>query len=66
VVRNKFVWLAIAICIILLVISAEIPTIKEVLDITSVSLTDFLLIAGSSVFSLLLIQLTKRLGWVKQ
>jgi Ca2+-transporting ATPase len=66
VVRNKFVWLAIAICILLLVLSAKIPTVEEVLDIKTISITDLLIISGSSLFSLLVIQLTKVFGWIKQ
>lgn len=66
VVRNAYVWLAIGICIVLLVLSAKIPTVEEVLDIKAISSLDLLIIVGSSLFSLLIIQLTKQFGWIRQ
>lgn len=66
VVRNRYVWLAIAICIVLLVLSAKIPTVEKVLDIKAISGFDLLIISSSSLFSLLVIQLTKQFGWIRQ
>jgi len=66
VIRNKFLWYALIICIGLMVVFYHVPVVRLVLSVSVLSGRDLLVIGGSSMLSLLLIQGIKWLGWVKQ
>ena len=63
---NKYIWYAVISCILVMVILYWIPAVAEALSISTLSLLDIMIICGSSVLSLIVIQLIKTLGWVKQ
>ena len=63
---NKYIWYALLSCILAIVILYRIPAVSEVLSITRLSMMDIMIICGSSVLSLIVIQLIKTMGWVKQ
>jgi len=66
VVRNKFVWGAILISVGILVLCHSIPLIANVLNLNSLTIYDWLLIIGASLFSLLIIQIGKKINIAKQ
>jgi len=63
---NKYIWFALISCVVTIVIIYRIPTVAQVLSLSSLSVVDVLIIGGSSVLSLLVIQLIKTMGWVRQ
>jgi Ca2+-transporting ATPase len=63
VVQNKYIWVAVLICIALTLLSLWIPLLKEVLKISINSWMDWGLIIGFSFLSLLIIQLCKKMKW---
>ena len=63
---NKYIWYAVISCILVMVVLYWIPTVAEALSISALSLTDIMIICRSSVLSLIVIQLIKAMGWVKQ
>jgi Ca2+-transporting ATPase len=63
---NKYIWFAILGCILVIVILYWIPAVSEVLSITRLSLIDIMIICGSSVLSIVVIQLVKTMGWARQ
>jgi len=64
--QNKYIWYAVLSCILVMVILYWIPPVAEALSISTLSLMDIMIICGSSVLSLIVIQLIKTTGWVKQ
>ena len=66
VVKNKYVWYATLISIVLLGLSYKIPIISKALDILPMSAEDWLISIGMSVVSLILIQISKALNIIRQ
>ena len=63
---NKYIWWALTSCVILVIIFYQIPAISNVLSITRLSSLDIIIIVGSSIFSLIVIQLIKTMMWIRQ
>lgn len=66
IMRNKYIWVAITICLALLAISYNIPVVRLALDIYPMSTADWVIAVGMSVVSLMTIQLFKKLNLIKQ
>ncbi len=64
--RNKYVWGAIALSVIILLIFYAIEPIRKVLSIYEMSVYDWLISIGASIISLILIQIGKRLKIAQQ
>ena len=64
--RNKFLWYALIVSFGIMVVLYLIPTVREVLSVSVLSLKDLVIIGGSSLLSLLVIQFAKSFGWVRQ
>ncbi|GAA3916714.1 HAD-IC family P-type ATPase [Chitinophaga oryziterrae] len=62
--RNKYVWIAIAICILITMLSYWIIPLRKVLDVTIYSWQDWTVVVVFSVLSLILIQFVKKMKWV--
>lgn len=58
--RNKFVWYALAACLLIIVAAFLIPPVRTALNIQPLTAADWLVVLASSIFSLLVIQLLKR------
>ena len=63
---NKYIWYALVSCLLVIVGIYRIPAVAKVLSFSALSLMDIMIICGSSVFSLIVIQLIKTMGWAKQ
>ena len=66
VVKNKYVWYATLVSVILIVLSYKIPIISKALDLGPMSGMDWLISIGMSVASLIIIQISKALKIIKQ
>ena len=66
VVRNKYVWYAIALCIIILVLLYELAPVREVLSLYKLSLSDWGIITVFSLTGMTVNQMAKIWGFVKQ
>jgi Ca2+-transporting ATPase len=64
VIRNKYIWIATIVCIALTLLSIWILPVREVLKITIDNQTDWIIIIGFSILSMLIIQLLKKIKWV--
>jgi Ca2+-transporting ATPase len=60
VTRNAFVWYALILCIIIIVVFYLVPSLKEILGLQTLDTTMWLIILGASFAPVLLIQLFKR------
>lgn len=60
VTRNAFVWYALLLCIIIMAISYMVAPLKEILGLQTLNGTVWLIILGTSIIPVLLIQLFKR------
>jgi Ca2+-transporting ATPase len=60
VTKNKYVWMATASCVTIIVISYLIPTVREALSVAVMSLYDWMIAGVFSLGSLILIQALKR------
>jgi len=56
VTRNKFVWMALALCLALLLLAYFVPALSELLSFQSMGAREWLLIVGVSIASVLSIQ----------
>lgn len=63
---NKYIWFALISCVLIVVAIYTMSAVSDVLSIKRLSLIDIMIIGGSSVFSLVVVQLIKAMGWVKQ
>ena len=61
VLRNKFIWIALAICIAALAAGYLIPVLNEVLKFETLELVHWLLIACTSFLTLIAIQISKQI-----
>jgi Ca2+-transporting ATPase len=66
VMKNKYVWYAVIACIVLLAISYKVTIIRDALDIFPMSKEDWMISAGMSLVSLIIIQAGKKLNMAKQ
>lgn len=66
VVRNKYVWYAIALCILILVLLYEIAPVRKVLSLYELSLSDWSIIIGFSLAGMIVNQMAKVWHIVKQ
>ena len=57
--RNKFVWLATALCVLLLLCTYYIPFLRNILDLQLVSIQAFRLILFAGILPLVVIQIVK-------
>ncbi len=57
--RNKFIWMALAFCFAALVAAYSIPLLREVLSFEELSTTLWLIVAGTSISTLVIIQAVK-------
>jgi P-type Ca2+ transporter type 2C len=64
--KNKFLWYALIISFGIMLVLYFIPTVREVLSVSILSLNDLIIIVGSSMLSLVFIQFAKSLRWVEQ
>lgn len=62
--RNKYVWYAVASCIVLAMVSYWVVPVRNVLEVTIYGWKDWAIVIAASFLSLLLIQLAKRMKWV--
>jgi Ca2+-transporting ATPase len=60
VTRNVFVWYALLLCILIIVVFYMVPSLKNILGIQTLDKTIWLIIIGTSFVPVLLIQLFKR------
>jgi Ca2+-transporting ATPase len=63
---NKYIWYSLVCCVLVIVVIYNIPAVASVLSISKLSFQDVAIICGSSMLSLIVIQVIKTLGWVKQ
>ncbi|HEX8041299.1 MAG TPA: cation-translocating P-type ATPase [Chryseosolibacter sp.] len=66
VVRNKYIWYAVAACILFLFVSSQVTVIRAALDVYRMSILDWIISVGLSFLSLLIIQLFKGFKIVTQ
>jgi len=59
VVKNKYIWMALGICIVLLLAAYFVPVLNNVLSFETLSVTHWIIVAGSSLFTFLIIQAVK-------
>jgi Ca2+-transporting ATPase len=64
--RNKYVWGAILFSVIILIAISNFETMRKVLSLYEMSIADWLISIGASVFSLIIIQVSKKLNLVQQ
>jgi P-type Ca2+ transporter type 2C len=63
IVRNPWIWGALALCLVLLLAAVYLPGLNTVLKVTDPGLSGWFLVAGSSVLPLLAGQALKAVGW---
>jgi P-type Ca2+ transporter type 2C len=63
IVRNPWIWGALALCVLLLLAAVYVPGLNTVLKVTDPGLSGWLLVAGASLLPLIGGQLLKVLGW---
>jgi Ca2+-transporting ATPase len=63
IVRNPWVWGALALCLLLLLAAVYVPGLDTLLKVTDPGLTGWSLVAGASLFPLIAGQILKALGW---
>ncbi len=63
--RNPFVWLALSVCLVLIVAATQIPVLAQVLSLRSPSVSGWLLAWGASLTPVIIGQLLKSMGVVK-
>ncbi len=61
VTSNKYIWIAILICLVITFFAYYQPTMRQVLSLKDINLDEFLLIIPFSILPVLLIQILKRL-----
>jgi Ca2+-transporting ATPase len=61
IIRNRYVWGALILCIALIMVAIYVPVFATVLKVTDPGLTGWLLIAGASLFTLVIGQSVKAL-----
>jgi Ca2+-transporting ATPase len=66
VMKNRYVWYALLACLALLFISYQVEIVRKALDIFPMSKDDWMIAAGMSVLSLIIIQFAKSLNLIKQ
>ncbi len=66
IMRNKYVWYAVAACLILLGISYQITVVRRALDIYAMSREDWMISIGMSLVSLVIIQVSKTFKIITQ
>jgi P-type Ca2+ transporter type 2C len=63
--RNRYIWGALGLCVLLLLAAVYLPILSTALGTVALGLTDWLLIVGISLVPLLVGQLLKQAGLVK-
>jgi Ca2+-transporting ATPase len=63
IVRNPWVWGALALCLLLLLAAVYLPGLNTLLKVTNPGLTGWSLVAGGSLLPLVAGQILKALGW---
>jgi Ca2+-transporting ATPase len=61
VTTNKYIWMAILLCLVITVFAYYQPTLRQVLSLQNISLNEFLLIFPFSLLPVVLIQFLKRI-----
>ncbi len=62
---NPYIWVAIAICVLITVLAFYLPIMKEVLSLHPITFDEFLLVIPFGLLPLLLIQILKRSGVIE-
>lgn len=62
---NPFVWGALALCVVLLLIAVYVPGLASILSVVDPGLNGWLLVAGASLFPLIAGQILKAMGFGK-
>jgi len=62
--RNRYVWYAVAGCVILAMLSYWIVPVRNILEVTIYGWKDWTIVIVASFLSLFMIQLVKRMRWV--
>jgi len=65
VIRNKYLWFAIIVCVLIIAVVYQFNVLKKALDIVSLTQEHWVIIAGCSFASFLIVFLLKRLRWVE-
>jgi Ca2+-transporting ATPase len=65
VVRNAFVWMALALCILLLLAAVYVPFMARLLSISRPGLTGWLMVLGGSLAPMLISQMLKHFDFVE-
>ncbi|MGC9334543.1 MAG: cation-translocating P-type ATPase [Anaerolineae bacterium] len=63
IVRNPWIWGALALCLVLLLAAVYVPGLNTVLKVTDPGLNGWILVAGASVLPLIVGQTLKSMGW---
>lgn len=66
IIKNKYVWYSIFISALIVILAYAIQPIRNVLSIYQMSLTDWFIIIGASILSLIIIQIGKKLKIAQQ
>lgn len=61
VTRNKFIWMAISFCAVVLIIAYLVPGLKDILSFQTLGMREWLLVGVTSVCPLLVIQIWKQI-----
>ncbi|HKI89132.1 MAG TPA: cation-translocating P-type ATPase C-terminal domain-containing protein, partial [Draconibacterium sp.] len=59
IVKNRYIWMALVFCLAVLVAAYLIPVLHNILSFETLSLVHWLLVGGTSLLTLLLIQFIK-------
>ena len=60
--RNKWIWMALVLCLGLILMAVYLPVLNDVLRLTDPGVTGWLLIVGASVLPLIAAPLVRRLA----
>jgi P-type Ca2+ transporter type 2C len=63
IVRNPWIWGALALCLVLLLAAVYVPGLNTVLKVTDPGLNGWILVAAASVLPLIVGQALKAMGW---
>lgn len=63
--RNKYIWVSIISCLIVIIICYQTPVISQALSVYRMSVYDWMIAAGASLISMLVIQIMKKIDIVK-
>lgn len=65
VMKNRYVWYAVLASAVFLILSYQVPVVREALDVYPMSVADWTISAGMGITSLILIQISKRFNIVR-